>query len=102
MPKFESLLMIGHAHPSLPGHFPGAPVVPGVVVLDAVLALLATRIDGDRDRWQLPQVKFAEPLLPGEVARIALDIDDAAGRARFRVQRGASVIASGSVQWPPP
>ena len=27
-------------HPALPGHFPGRPVVPGVVVLDRVLAAI--------------------------------------------------------------
>ena len=27
-------------HPCLPGHFPGSPLVPGVVVLDQVLAAI--------------------------------------------------------------
>ena len=32
--------VISADHPSLPGHFPGMALVPGVVILDEVLAAL--------------------------------------------------------------
>lgn len=97
MSRFEALFVIGHAHPALPGHFPGEPVVPGVVILDQVLALLVDAAGIDVGRLDLPQVKFAQPLLPGQVARIEMDTDQ--DRARFRVVRDAAAIASGSVHW---
>lgn len=99
MPKLQSLLLIGAAHPALAGHFPGAPVVPGVVVLDQVLQLLATWPGFDARRLDLPQVKFLEPLLPGAVASIDIDIDT--DRARFQVSRSGATIANGSVCWRP-
>lgn len=49
-------------HPSLPGHFPGEPIVPGVVILDEVATALAQwrqgRVTG------IPFVKFLRPLKP--------------------------------------
>ena len=81
-------------HPSLPGHFPGQPIVPGVVVLERVLdAIEATH--GPLGPLRLPQVKFAQPLLPGEIADIVLDGE--APRWRFRVLRAQALIASGDV-----
>ena len=81
-------------HPSLPGHFPGQPIVPGVVVLERVLeAIEATH--GPLGALRLPQVKFAQPLLPGEVADIVLDGE--APRWRFRVLRTQTLISSGDV-----
>ena len=81
-------------HPSLPGHFPGHPVVPGVVVLEQVLAEIE-RTHGAPGSLRLPQVKFVQPLLPGESAEIELTGE--APRWKFRVLRGDTLIASGEV-----
>jgi 3-hydroxymyristoyl/3-hydroxydecanoyl-(acyl carrier protein) dehydratase len=81
-------------HPSLPGHFPGRPLVPGVVLLDRVVAAIETT-HGPLGPLRLPQVKFMQPLLPGEEARV--ELDGAAPRWRFRVLRGDALLASGDV-----
>jgi 3-hydroxymyristoyl/3-hydroxydecanoyl-(acyl carrier protein) dehydratase len=82
-------------HPSLPGHFPGRPIVPGVVLLDHVVtAIEATH--GVLPALRLPQVKFVQPLLPGEDADIALDALPGA-RWKFRILRGDALLASGEV-----
>ncbi len=81
-------------HPSLPGHFPGRPIVPGVIVLERVLeAIEATH--GALGALRLPQVKFTQPLLPGEIADITITGD--APRWRFRVSRAETLLASGEV-----
>ena len=86
---------IDPGHPCLPGHFPGRPVVPGVVVLDRVLAAIE-QLHGPQPALRLPRVKFLQPLLPGEQARIELE-HLAEARWRFRVLRGEGTIASGEI-----
>lgn len=83
-------------HPCLPGHFPGQPVVPGVVILDAVQSAIEHEAGAlAATRW--PQVKFLQPLLPGQQACIELERVDGGGRWRFRVLRDAEVISNGEV-----
>lgn len=82
-------------HPSLPGHFPGRPLVPGVVVLDRVMEAIEARDGALPAGLRLPQVKFLQPLLPGEVARV--ELDGGAPRWRFRVLRDDDVLATGEV-----
>ena len=94
-------------HPSLPGHFPGRPLVPGVLLLERVLDAIeaAHPARGVLGPLRLPQVKFLQPLLPGEPARVELEqigqapvgIDDPAPRWRFRVWRDDTLLASGEV-----
>lgn len=92
-------------HPSLPGHFPGRPVVPGVVVLDRVLDAVEAAAGIALGGLRLPQVKFLQPLLPMQEAQVVLEAGvelqastgEAASRWRFRVLRGDAVIASGEV-----
>ena len=86
--------VIPHDHPSLPGHFPGRPLVPGVVLLDQVVAAIEAA-HGPPGPLRLPQVKFLQPLLPGETARIELEGE--APRWRFRILRDATVLASGEI-----
>ena len=87
--------VIAADHPSLPGHFPGRPLVPGVVVLDRVLEAIEVHAGIDLGALQLPQVKFLQPLLPDEVARVELDGE--APRWRFKVWRGDTLLVSGEV-----
>ncbi|MES2404758.1 MAG: hydroxymyristoyl-ACP dehydratase [Pseudomonadota bacterium] len=77
---FKTALRIETAHPALAGHFPGNPIVPGVVVLERVAAALRT---WRGDRVDKLDAKFVQPLRPGEAATIALDDDGA--RIRFEV-----------------
>jgi 3-hydroxyacyl-[acyl-carrier-protein] dehydratase len=89
---------IPHEHPCLPGHFPGRPVVPGVLVLERVLDALEAGQGPLPAALRLPQVKFARPLLPGEQAEVALEpVAGDAHRWRFRVLRGAETIATGEI-----
>lgn len=84
-------LCIDDTHPSLPGHFPGQPVVPGVVLLDRVAARIEREGAGALAR--LSAVKFRAPLLPGEQAQLHIELS---GRQlRFRVSRGDELLTTG-------
>lgn len=86
-------------HPSLPGHFPGRPLVPGVLLLDRVVEAIEAD-HGALGPLRLPRVKFLQPLLPGETARVELEsagTPGAAPRWRFRVWRDDTLLASGEV-----
>jgi 3-hydroxymyristoyl/3-hydroxydecanoyl-(acyl carrier protein) dehydratase len=84
-------------HPSLPGHFPGHPVVPGVLLLEHVMQPVQ-RATGRRVE-ALRQVKFTTPLRPEERAFASCVIDDPLVAFRVVAERaGAAVpIASGAV-----
>ena len=92
-PLFRQTFRIAANHPALAGHFPGNPVVPGVVLLDRVAAALeAWR--GQRVA-QFPQVKFLLPLLPDQDAELILT--DETNQVWFVIERGAESIAKGSL-----
>ena len=90
---FIAPLRIAAAHPALPGHFPGNPVVPGVVLLQRVAAALKQWRDQPMARFD---VKFLAPLLPEQDATIELRED--AARVRFAIRRGEDVLAKGAVE----
>ncbi|HEY8049228.1 MAG TPA: hypothetical protein VIE63_08650 [Ramlibacter sp.] len=78
---FHFEFVVQPSHPSLPGHFAGNPIVPGVVVLDSAIDAL-DRAMGLRVS-RLHRVKFASALRPGETA--VGRWEGRAGRASFRI-----------------
>ena len=76
-------------HPSLPGHFPGRPLAPGVVLLDhAATLILATR--PGRRIAGFPSVRFIRPVRPGDVVEVS-----AAGD-RFACAVGPDAVLTGT------
>ncbi len=79
------------AHPVFAGHFPGHPIVPGVMLLDwvqtAIEASLGHTVTG------LVEAKFLSPATPDE--RLELALEAAATAVRFEVRCGERKVASG-------
>lgn len=90
-PTIRSRFCIPATHASLPGHFPGQPVVPGVVLLDRVAAAIEEA--GFLPMRRLLAVKFQAPLLPGQMAE--LTIARSGVRWRFRIERDGTPILGG-------
>ncbi|MGE8231757.1 MAG: hypothetical protein ACN6OR_00145 [Stenotrophomonas sp.] len=82
-------------HPCLPGHFPGRPLVPGVVVLEQVLQAVAIEQGQAVGALRLPQVKFMAPLLPDQQARV--ELEGQAPRWKFRVLREDQLLVRGEL-----
>ena len=81
------------SHPALPGHFPGNPVVPGVLILDHVLRAFEASQLRPMSLRRLTNVKFLQSLLPGETANIVFDVNP--GKVSFSVFRNGSLIVKG-------
>lgn len=104
----ETTLRISPDHPAFAGHFPGAPIVPGVVLLDAAVhAVLQTwrpaaSAEGDPSSplCQISAAKFLSPVGPGETLTISLT-PSAAGSTRFDISSGSRKVATGTLVLPP-
>ena len=96
--NFEVRRTIDADHPSLPGHFPGTPIVPGVVILDEILAAL-TEWRGDSRVTAIRAVKFLAPLEPQQPFTICLSAgQDAEGDVDFCCRVDDRLIVEGRLQ----
>lgn len=94
MEKDETVYSVEADHPALPGHFPGNPVVPGVVILDAVANALS-QWQPDASVSRIKSAKFVSPLLPGESMHIALELKGETAAA-FKCRVAERTVAQGS------
>ena len=96
--NFEVRRTIDAGHPSLPGHFPGTPIVPGVVILDEILAALTECRRGSRVT-AIHAVKFLAPLKPQQPFTICLSAgQDAEDEVDFSCRVDDRVIVEGRLQ----
>ncbi|MDR8069826.1 AMP-binding protein [Burkholderia cenocepacia] len=99
-PSSALAFTIAADHPALPGHFPGHPVVPGVVLLDHAIHMIGAAMNRPLHAWRLGSAKFLSPVAPGEPLDLAYDAA-ASGSIRFTVRTGSREVATGVLSAPP-
>jgi 3-hydroxyacyl-[acyl-carrier-protein] dehydratase len=98
-PSCYGRFVIGPDHPCLPGHFPGDPIVPGVVLLDHTLALLQAAHPGQAVQ-SLRTVRFRQPVRPAQPVAIWAG-PGRAGELAFTGLHAGEVVLSGIVRLEP-
>jgi len=94
--RYTAAFTIPREHPALPGHFPGRPVVPGVLILDEVRLAAEHWLGRGHAIRRLPQGKFVAPMLPGETATI--ELSRAGSTLSFSVTRDEVIVAKGTFE----
>jgi 3-hydroxymyristoyl/3-hydroxydecanoyl-(acyl carrier protein) dehydratase len=81
-------------HPVFAGHFPGHPIVPGVMLLDHAISLAGSMLIPKPGAWQVGNAKFLSPVVPGESLDFKL-VERDTGSIAFTVFVGERGVASG-------
>jgi SAM-dependent methyltransferase/3-hydroxymyristoyl/3-hydroxydecanoyl-(acyl carrier protein) dehydratase len=96
--RFETSRTIRADHPSLAGHFPDAPIVPGVVILDEVISALVERHKNCQVAG-IRAVKFVLPLRPEQQFTICIAAaEEAETEVDFCCRFEDRVIAEGRLE----
>jgi 3-hydroxymyristoyl/3-hydroxydecanoyl-(acyl carrier protein) dehydratase len=83
-------------HPAFAGHFPGRPIVPGVVLLDRAILFTEAMLGESGQNWQIGNAKFFSPVGPEEALTFSLNAK-ASGAIAFTVHTTGRDVASGSL-----
>jgi 3-hydroxyacyl-[acyl-carrier-protein] dehydratase len=87
-------LTIAAEHPALAGHFPGAPIVPGVLLLDEMVRAVEADGGATRPRWRIGTAKFLKPVRPGETLTLQHERLPN-GSVHFSIARASEPVAHG-------
>ena len=96
MNEHHSTCSIPSNHPCLAGHFPGNPIVPGVLLLEQVALAAAAWLGQALAIRQINNVKFLSPLRPDETMNIFLS--GTPPQLRFRCECAGRLLAQGSFE----
>jgi 3-hydroxymyristoyl/3-hydroxydecanoyl-(acyl carrier protein) dehydratase len=89
----KQTLRITANHPAYQGHFPGNPLLPGVVLLAEALAAL------EKGEWTVDNAKFLQPVAPGTTLTLFHETT-AAGGVRLEIESPQGVVATAQLSPP--
>jgi acyl-coenzyme A synthetase/AMP-(fatty) acid ligase len=84
------------------GHFPGLPILPGVVQIDWALHFAAEHVPGVRDIVSIERLKFMAPVPPGAILQLTIAHDASRRRVPFGYRAGVRESASGVIVYREP
>jgi 3-hydroxymyristoyl/3-hydroxydecanoyl-(acyl carrier protein) dehydratases len=82
-------------HPAFAGHFPGHPIVPGVLLLDHAQRIITIECG----ECELRVAKFLSPANPGEFLDLEYSVEN--GSIKFEIRSGLRRIANGQFSFRP-
>lgn len=93
----ETVFVMPPDHPAFAGHFPGRPIVPGVLLLDAAVHALQQSTPGAAAQaCHISAAKFLSPVGPGETLTLSCT-RGAGGNTHFEIRSGARKVATGTL-----
>ena len=81
----------------LQGHFPGEPVLPGVVQVHWAIELASKHFDLNPDFTAIEGLKFHRVIVPETQLKLAIEHDPASGKIRFAYTSGDDTYSQGRV-----
>jgi 3-hydroxyacyl-[acyl-carrier-protein] dehydratase len=113
MQSIKGLKAVTFNEPFFPGHFPGRPMMPGVLIIEAMAQtgaiLISKSLDVDVSRntvffMSVDEAKFRTPVVPGDMLEMTADVSFARrgifkfkGTAYVRGQRASEAVFAAKV-----
>lgn len=93
----ETSIFVPVDHPAFAGHFPGQPILPGVVLLGWAVRALGNALGRGLPPCDIVSAKFLQPVPPGTALRIIHTLQSGA-TWRFDILAGETTVASGTLR----